>query len=196
MLNDITSAASLAATRRSGKPRDMIAPGPDTEQLRRILTAAIRVPDHGKIAPWRLLVIEPEDRPEFAALLRRAYLVDRPAASESELANVDQFAMQAPTLVIVLSAPVAGSPIPLWEQELSAGALCMNLLSATHAEGFVGGWLTGWPAFSPAVVDGLGYPGTRVAGFLFLGTAPQEPAERPRPDFDQIVSRWPVRQTP
>lgn len=190
MLNDISSAAALAATRRSGKPRDMIEPGPDAAQLRRILEAAIRVPDHGKLAPWRLIVIEREDRADFAALLRRAHLVDRPAAVPSERDAVEQFAMQAPTLVIILSTPLPDSPIPLWEQELSAGAVCMNLLSATHAEGFVGGWLTGWAAYSAIVTEGLGYAGSRVAGFLFLGTAGAAPTERPRPDFDQVVSRW------
>lgn len=190
MLNDLSSAAALAATRRSGKPREMIAPGPDGAQLQRILAAAIRVPDHGKIAPWRLIVIDAERRGDFAGLLRRAYLADRPAASPSELASVDQFAMQAPALVAVLSTPLRDSPIPLWEQELSAGALCMNLLTAAHAEGFVGGWLTGWAAFSPIVTEGLGHSGARVAGFLFLGTTSEPPKERPRPDYDAVVSHW------
>jgi nitroreductase len=93
-------------------------------------------------------------------------------------------------MVAVLSTPVAGSAIPLWEQELSAGAACMAMLLAAHAEGFVGGWLTDWPATSAAVAERLGHPGARIAGFLFLGTAGRPPEERPRPDFDAIVSHW------
>ncbi len=190
MLNDLTTAATLAATRRSGKPRDMVAPGPDETQLRRILTAAMRVPDHGKLAPWRFVVIEANQRAAFASLLERAYRADKPEPGRLELEAVEQFAHQAPTLVVVLSTPNAESHIPMWEQELSAGAACTALLFAAHAEGFVGGWLTGWAAYSPIVAEGLGHPGARVAGFVFLGSPSRELEERPRPDFEAIVSRW------
>ncbi|WP_019833871.1 nitroreductase family protein [Sphingomonas sp. PR090111-T3T-6A] len=190
MLNDLSSPAALAATRRSGKPRDMVAPGPDEAQLRRILTAAMRVPDHGKIAPWRFVVIGAEQREAFAALLERAYRVDKPAPTPREIETLQQFAHQAPVLVAVLSTPNVERPIPLWEQELSAGAACTAMLYAAHAEGFVGGWLTSWAAYSPEVAEGLGHPGARIAGFVFLGTPGKEPEERPRPDFDSIVSRW------
>ena len=91
---------------------------------------------------------------------------------------------------MLLSTPVAGSKIPVWEQELSAGAACMNLLHAAHAMGFAGGWLTGWPAFSDAVRDAFGQAPERIAGFLFLGTPSRPLDERPRPDLDRIVSHW------
>ena len=190
MLNDLSTPATLAATRRSGKPREMVAPGPDDAQLRRILSAAMRVPDHGKLAPWRFVVIDAEQRAAFAAMLEHAYRADKPDPGRLELEAVQQFAHQAPTLVAVLSTPNAGSHIPVWEQELSAGAACAAMLYAAHAEGFVGGWLTGWAAYSPQVAQGLGYPGARIVGFIFLGTPGKEPEERPRPDFDSIVSRW------
>ncbi len=190
MLNDLSTPAALAATRRSGKPREMVAPGPDDAQLRRILSAAMRVPDHGKLAPWRFVVIDAERRAAFAAMLERAYRADKPEPGRLELDAVQQFAHQAPTLVAVLSTPNAGSHIPVWEQELSAGAACTAMLYAAHAEGFVGGWLTGWAAYSPQVAEGLGHPGARIVGFIFLGTPGKEPEERPRPDFDSIVSRW------
>ena len=190
MLNDRSTPASLLATRRSGKPRDMIAPGPDAVQLRRILAAAMRVPDHGKLAPWRFVVIEPEARDTFAALLERAYRIDRPEPGRLELEAVEQFARQAPTLVVIVSTPDTASHIPLWEQELSAGAATMNLLAATHAEGFVGGWLTGWAAYSPIVAQALGAEGGRIAGFVFIGTPSRAPEERPRPDPDAKVSFW------
>jgi nitroreductase len=190
MLNDLSSPAALAATRRSGKPREMVAPGPDEAQLRRILTAAMRVPDHGKIAPWRFVVIAAEQRAAFAALLERAYRLDKPEPTPRDIETLQQFAHQAPTLVAVLSTPNVERPIPVWEQELSAGAACTAMLYAAHAEGYVGGWLTSWAAYSPEVAEGLGYPGARIAGFVFLGTPGKEPEERPRPDFDSIVSRW------
>ena len=188
MFNDLSSPAALLATRRSGKPRDMVAPGPAPEQLRRILSTAMRVPDHGKLAPWRFVVIPAERRDAFAALLHAAY--DKADAGRLEREAIDQFAHQAPALVVVLSTPQAGSKIPLWEQELSAGAACMTLLAAAHGEGFVGGWLTTWAAYAPGVAAGLGHPGAKIAGFLFLGTPSRDLDERPRPAFETVVSVW------
>lgn len=190
MFNDLSSPAALMATRRSGKPRDMAAPGPTPEQLDRILNAAIRVPDHGKLAPWRFVVVPDARRENFAALLDRAYRAERPDAGKVELEAVRQFAHQAPALVVALAAPAHASHIPIWEQELSAGAACMNLLIATHAEGLAGGWLTGWAAYSDIVRDAFGQPGERIAGFMFLGTPTRAPEERPRPDRDSVVSMW------
>ncbi len=190
MFNDLSSPAALMATRRSGKPRDLGAPGPTPEQLDRILAAAIRTPDHGKLAPWRFVVVPAEKREAFAALLERAYRVERPDPGKVELEAVRQFAWQAPTLVVALSAPAHASHIPIWEQELSAGAACMNLLIATHAEGLAGGWLTGWAAYSDTVRNAFGSPGERIAGFLFLGTPTRALEERPRPERDEVVKVW------
>jgi len=92
-------------------------------------------------------------------------------------------------LVVVLSSPKE-SKIPLWEQELSAGAACMNLLHAVHAEGFAGGWLTGWAAFSDTVRDAFGSASERIAGFMFIGTPSRALDERPRPDMARLVSHW------
>ncbi|WP_404714305.1 nitroreductase [Sphingomonas sp. MMS24-J13] len=190
MFNDLSSPAALIATRRSGKPRDMGAPGPTPEQLDRILSAAIRVPDHGKLAPWRFVVVPGEKREAFAAMLERAYRAERPDPGKVELEAVRQFALQAPALVVALSAPAHASHIPIWEQELSAGAACMNLLIATHAEGLVGGWLTGWASYSTMVRDAFGKEGERIAGFIFIGTPTRELEERPRPERDAVTSVW------
>lgn len=188
--NDIFSPLSLLLTRRSGKARDMIAPGPDEVQLRTILTAATRVPDHGKIAPWRLVIVPQEARGALADALETAYRAEKPEAGRMELQAARDFAAQAPCLVIVLSRPRTDSPIPLWEQELSSGAVCMNLLTAAHALGFVGSWLTGWAAFSPAVQAALAEPGERIAGFMFIGTPGRPLDERPRPELDEVVRVW------
>lgn len=189
MFNDLSSPLAFLASRRSGKPRDMIAPGPDSGRLRMILEIAMRVPDHGKLAPWRFVVIGAERRAAFAEILRSAYLIDKPEPGRLELEAIDQFAHQAPTLVVALSSPKE-SHIPEWEQRLSAGALCYNLLAAATADGFVACWLTGWAAYSDAVRDAFGEPHERIAGFLFMGAPAKELEERPRPEYDAVVSSW------
>jgi nitroreductase len=189
MFNDTSSPLSLLATRRSGKPRDLVAPGPDADQLAQILAIAARTPDHGKLAPWRFVVVGQDQRTALAALIIDAYRVERPTASRTEIEALDQFAHQAPALVVVLSSPKP-SHIPVFEQELSTGAACMNLLHAVHALGFAGGWLTGWPSYSDTVRDAFGEGHERIAGFLFVGTPSRPLDERPRPDMERVVSRW------
>lgn len=190
MYNDRSSTAALLATRRSAKARDMVAPGPDDAQMRQILTAAMRVPDHGKLNPWRFVVIPLDRRDAFGDILQNAYRDATPGAGRLELEAMVQFAHQAPTLVAVLSTPVQNK-IPAWEQELSAGAACMTMLIAAHALGFVGSWLTGWPAYSEAVRNALGGGAQdRIAGFIFIGSPSRDLDERPRPAYEAIVSTW------
>jgi nitroreductase len=190
MFNDLSSPLALLQTRRSGKPRDMIAPGPDDAQMRQILEIALRTPDHGKLAPWRFVIVPDDRRDALAGLLETAYRAEKPDAGRLEIEAMHQFAHQAPTLIVALSSPIAGSKIPLWEQQLSAGAAIMNLLHATHALGFAGGWLTGWPTFNADVRDAFGHEGEQIAGFIFIGTPGKAQEERPRPDYDAIVSTW------
>ena len=190
MLNDRSSALSLLRTRRSGRPRDLVAPGPDAEQLRIMLEVAARSPDHGKLAPWRFVHIPTARREAFAALLEKAYRAGNPTPARLEMEAVQRFARQAPCLIVILSSPVHGHKIPVWEQQLSAGAACMNLLHAAHALGFAGGWITGWAAYSPMVRDAFGRPDEAVAGFMFVGTPALPLEDRPRPDPAAIVSDW------
>ena len=190
MFNDLSTPLSLLSTRRSGKPRDLAAPGPDDAQLRQILEIAARTPDHGKLAPWRFVIVPADKRAALAETITDAYRAERPQAARLEIEALEQFATQAPTLVVVLSSPRPDSHIPLGEQELSAGAACMNLLHAAHALGFAGGWLTGWAAYSDAVRDAFGAEPERVAGYIFLGTPGKQLEERPRPDLQKIISTW------
>ncbi|WP_353216021.1 nitroreductase [Sandarakinorhabdus sp.] len=186
--NDSATPASLMATRRSGKARDMISPGPDSAQLAAMLHTAARVPDHGKLFPWRFVVIE--NRDAFAQSLLAAYLSGKPGAGRLEQDAVTQFAVQSPCLVAVLSSPKQ-SHIPLWEQELSVGALCQNLCLAAHAHGFVANWLTGWAAYDEQVLALLGGAAPeRIAGFFFIGSQAKPLEERPRPDMAAITSHW------
>lgn len=190
MFNDTTTPLSLLTTRRSGKPRDLAAPGPSPAQLTEMCAIACRTPDHGKLAPWRFVIVAPEQRAAFATLLLDAYRADRPEAKRLELESIEQFAHQAPALVVALSSPRTDSQIPLWEQELSAGAACMNLLHAAHAMGFAGGWLTTWAAFNDQVRDAFGTAPERIAGFMFIGTPSRPLEERPRPDLATTVTAW------
>ncbi len=187
--NDRTDPLSLLLTRRSGKPRDMVAPGPDGAELAAILQAAARVPDHGKLAPWRFVIVPAEQRAVLAEKLAAALIAEKPEAGALEVEAARGFAHQAPTLVVVLSSP-RQAPIPLWEQQLSAGAACMQMLNAAHALGFVGGWLTTWAAFSPVVRDLFGREGEAIAGFVFIGSPGRPLEERPRPAMETVVSFW------
>lgn len=188
--NDTTTAATLLATRRSGKARDLVAPGPTPDQLRAILGAAMRVPDHGKLSPWRFVVVADTARAELAARLEAIYVAEKPGAGRLEREAAHGFALPAPTLVVVLAHPV-DSKIPAWEQQLSVGAACALLCVAAHAQGFVANWLTGWAAYSPGVLALFGEPGERIAGFFFIGTPEKPLEERPRPVFDDVVRAWP-----
>lgn len=192
MLNDRSSALSLLETRRSARPRDLVAPGPSPEELGRILAIAARTPDHGKLAPWRFVHVPRRLRQDFADLLRRAYLAEYPGAGRLEIEANERFAHQAPELVVALSTPTVPHKIPLWEQQLSCGAACMNLIAATHALGYAAGWVTGWAAYSRPVAEAFGGRGEadRIAGFLFLGTPGAELEERPRPALEEIASEW------
>jgi len=190
MFNDLTSPLSLLQTRRSGKPRDLAAPGPDEAQLREIISIAMRTPDHGKLAPWRFVIVREDQRDALGDLLERAYRKEKPEAGRLEIDSMHQFAHQAPALIVVLHSPVESGKVPPWEQELSTGAAVMNLLHAVHAMGFAGGWLTGWPTFNDDVRDAFGQAPERIAGFVFVGTPSRELEERPRPDPASRMSEW------
>lgn len=188
--NDTSSLAAYLASRRSGRPRDMVAPGPDAAQMRDIVAVAMRTPDHGKLNPWRVVHVAGDQRDTLANLLTAAYRAEKPEAGRLEIEAMETMARQAPELLVVLFSPRESSKIPLWEQELSAGAFTMNLLHAIHAAGFVGGWITGWPSYSDTVRDHFGAAPERIAGFVFIGTAGQVLEERPRPDLDAVLSAW------
>lgn len=193
MFNDLSSPLDFLASRRSGRPRDMIEPGPETAELQRILEISTRTPDHGKLAPWRFVIVGKDQREALAEILHTAYRIDKDQPGRLEIEAIEQFAHQAPTLIVALHSPKESSKVPLWEQELSTGAACFNLLAAAHAHGYVGGWLTGWATYSDAVRNAFGAAPEKIAGFIFLGTAGAELKERPRPDYDAVVSEWTAR---
>ena len=180
-------AIKLLLSRRSGSAKAMGEPGPDSRQLADILKAGARAPDHGKLFPWRFIIFEGDGRKRAGDILAAAAQTDgeRDKQVEEERARF----LRAPVVIGVISAARELHKIPLWEQELSAGAVCQNILVAATALGFVGNWLTEWYAYHPAVKEGLGLKaGERVAGFIYLGSAKDQLEERPRPDMEKIVS--------
>src|SRR6056297_1530528 len=176
-------------TRRSRPAKTLTAPVPDRAALRVLLTAAARSPDHGKLEPWRFLVLEK------AALARLAGLAEArgPALGKSEGEIVKQRAQfaDADLAVAVVEAPKPSDKIPAIEQTYSAGAVCLALLNAALAAGWGANWLTGWAVHDRAFAEtGLGLSaGERVAGLIHIGTETAAPPERPRPDIDAIT-RW------
>ena len=176
-------------TRRSGSAKAMTGPGPSQTQLADILRAGARVPDHGKLFPWRFILFEGEARARFGDIL--AEVLQAEGEREKQIEEERYRFLRAPVVVGVISCARELHKIPVWEQELSAGAVCQNMLIAATVLGFVGSWLTEWYAFHPVVKERIGLkPGERVAGFIYIGTAKDELEERPRPEMDKIVSRF------
>ena len=181
----------LLLSRRSVKARQMVAPGPAGSALEKILRAGLRVPDHGKMGPWQFIVVEGDARQKLGREIARCYREEDDRPSESVARQLADVPAQAPLLIVVASCLKDAKPIPEWEQVLSAGAACQNMLVAAHALGFVGQWLTGWAAYSPGVrgVLGLGAK-DRVAGFLFMGSHDGELSERHRAEYADVVRHW------
>lgn len=180
----------LLRTRRSVPPPLLTDPGPTARELDDWLTVAARVPDHGKLAPWRFLVIEGEARERIGAIIAATHAADFPDADEKRLAQERQRLTHAPVVVGVVSRAGPHVKIPEWEQLLSAGAVCMNLLVAANAAGYATSWLTEWFAYDRRVLDALGLdPAERIAGFIHIGRPREVPSDRPRPDLSQIVTR-------
>jgi nitroreductase len=179
-------ALGLLLSRRSGSAKAMGKPGPDKAQLADILRAGARAPDHGKLFPWRFIVFQGDGRSRAGDILAEAAKQDgeRDKQVEEERARFTR----APVVIGVISAAREQHKIPVWEQELSAGAVCQNILIAAAAQGFVGQWVTEWYAYHPAVKEKLGLKaGERVAGFIYLGTSKDELEERPRPEMEEIT---------
>jgi nitroreductase len=178
------------ALRRSASAKTLVAPGPNADTLHDILRIAARVPDHGKLAPWRFVILEGEAKTAFVAALE-AIAARRP---DSERLDAPLFKIRIPPLTIAVISRISQNKIPAWEQELSAGAVCQNLLLAAQAMGFGANWITDWYAYDPEVDALLGLkPGERVAGYVHIGTPDEPPQERVRPDLDALVTRWAPR---
>lgn len=174
------------ATRRSASALTLGAPGPQNDELDALLRLAARVPDHGKLAPWRMIVLNPAAKTEFAARLQALAEGRGDAKQIAKLGKLKT----PPMGVAVVSRPRVGD-IPEWEQLLSSAVVCANLLYGATAMGYGANWITDWYAYDPDALKILGLEaGERVAGFIFIGTLAEPPLERDRPDWSALVSRW------
>ncbi len=190
-LNDTSNILALLKTRRSTVAKDMVPPGPSGDQLDELLQIAVRVPDHGKLAPWRFILLQDEARTEFGARLAARFKELNPAVG-AELIEFERSRFErAPVVIGVVSTAGPHAKIPEWEQQLSAGAVCQNLLIAATAMGFAAQWLTEWYSFDEEIAFALGLgENERMAGFVYIASRAQEPSERARPDLTDRVSHW------
>jgi nitroreductase len=185
----VPAAIDLLLSRRSGSAKTMTGPGPDDAQLRTILKAASRAPDHGKLFPWRFIVFAGDARKRMGEILADSLSQTEASIGEERLQTERTRFLRAPVIVAVVSRVREAIPIPEWEQILSAGAVCQNMLLASQAEGFVANWITEWPAYSSLVKERIGLkPGERIAGFVYIGTPSVPLEERVRPILDDIVT--------
>ncbi len=183
--------AGFLLRRRSTRIKDLAGPGPTAAELTLILRAGSRVPDHGKLAPFRFLTFRGAARKAFGEVLAGAWKASAPQCSDDLLDFERKRPLRAPVVVAVISRVRENHKIPEWEQTLSAGAACQTMLIMGQALGFAGVWLTEWCAYDPMVKRAMGLEsGERVAGFLYFGTAQDKPVERARPEIKDLVQAW------
>jgi nitroreductase len=184
-------ALQLLKTRRSVKPMELLGPGPNAAEIETLLSIASRVPDHGKLAPWRFIVFEGDARLAVSETIAAAFRADRPDATPEQIEFERQRLARAPLVIAVISRAAPHVKIPEWEQQLSAGASAMSLVLAAHALGFAASWITEWYAYDRRVLDALGLSHSeRVAGFVHIGRPAKSPDDRDRPKLDTIVTRY------
>ena len=177
--------------RRSVVVRNMAEPGPSSEDLEKILRAGMRVPDHGRLTPWRFIVIRGDARMKMGKILGKAFRKENPDCIDEQVEIEEERFIRAPSVVAVVSRTNPEHKIPEWEQILSSGAACQNMLTAALGMGFAAQWITEWYAYNEDVKSALGLKSRdRVSGFLYFGSLTDPPTDRIRPDYEDIVSEW------
>ena len=184
-------ALTALKTRRSVKPKELgPGPGPNEAELQTIMQIATRVPDHGKLCPWRIVIVQGEARIKLGEVAAARFAALHAEANDKQIEAERQRFTRAPLVLAVLSTPKASVKAPRWEQEMSAGAVCMNILHACHAMGFGASWLSEWVGFDAAILEALGGEADdNIAGFIYIGEKLATPEERERPMLDAVVTR-------
>lgn len=191
MEKPLPEAIELLRTRRSVKPRDMTGPGPSPAELEIILTIGARVPDHGKLVPWRFIVFEGDARQRAGEVIAQVFAKKHPQAGAAEIDVERRRLTDAPLVIGVVSFTKPHPKVPAFEQELSAGASAMNMITAATALGYGAAWLTGWFAFDRDVLTGFGLKtDEKLAGLIYIGTPTKPTEDRPRPLLSEIVTRF------
>jgi nitroreductase len=187
----VPDAIELLKTRRSVKPREMTGPGPSPADLETILTIGARVPDHGKLAPWRFIVFEGDARQRAGEIIAKVFAQKNPQATPADIEVEKKRLTDAPLVIGVVSFTRPHPKVPPFEQELSAGASAMNIVTAATALGYGAAWLSGWFSFDRDVLDGFGLkPEEKLAGLIHIGTPTKPSEDRPRPALSEIVTRF------
>ena len=187
----VPDALDLLKIRRSVKPREMRDPGPSVAELDTILTIGARVPDHGKLTPWRFIIFEGNARARAGEVIAQVFASKNPQATTADVDIEKRRLMDAPLVIAVVSLTKPHPKVPPWEQELSAGASAMNIVTAATALGYGACWLTGWFAFDRDVLDRLGLKvDEKLAGFIHIGTPSKPIEDRPRPALGDLVTRF------
>ena len=187
----MTDALSLLTTRRSVKPVELAGPAPSAADLETILTVASRVPDHGKLTPWRFIVFEGDGRLAAGEKIAAVFRADHPDAKPEHIEMERTRLARAALVIAVVSRAAPHVKIPEWEQVLSAGAAAMNVVHSAHALGYAANWMTEWYAYDRRVLDALGLaPHERIVGFIHVGRPARPPEDRPRPPLGDIVTRF------
>jgi nitroreductase len=184
-------ALQLLRSRRSTKPVELVGPAPSAVEIDTLLTIASRVPDHGKLVPWRFIIFEGDGRFRAGEAIADAFRRNYPQATAKQVEAEHRRLARAPLVIAVVSRAGAHVKIPEWEQVLSAGAAAMSLVLAAHALGYGANWITEWYAYDRRVLDALGLaPNERIAGFVHIGRQSEVPADRPRPPISEIAIRF------
>jgi len=166
-------------------------PGPTPEQIDQILTVGSRVPDHGKLVPWRFILFESDARARIGETIAKAFKAQKPNATDDQVETERKTFLRAPLVIAVISTAAPHAKIPEWEQTLTAGAVCQNILHAANALGFSAQWLTQWIAYDKDVTRVIGVADNeQVAGFVYIGSSGVTPNDRPRPEIADITQRW------
>jgi nitroreductase len=190
-LNDRSSLLSFLKTRKSASAKAMGAPGPDAATLRDILSIAVRVPDHGKLNPWRFILFEGQARQDVGEKLRTRFAALHPDYPAESVDSQKGLFLRAPVVVAVVSTAAEHSKIPVWEQLMSSAAVCYNLVLAAQAHGFDAQWQSDWVAYDEGAKAAMGIAATeQVAGLIYIGTSTVPLEDRPRPTLDALITRW------
>jgi nitroreductase len=184
-------AIDLLKSRRSVKPIELQGPAPTAAELATLLTIASRVPDHGRLTPWRFVVFEGDARLAAGDKIVEVFRANRPDATPDQIEKERTRLARAPLVIAVVSRAAPHAKIPEWEQVLSSGAAATSLVFAAYALGFAASWLTEWYAYDRRVLDALGLtPDERITGFVHIGRTDKPVEDRARPPLDAIVTRY------
>jgi nitroreductase len=190
-LNDTSSLLAFLKTRKSASAKAMGAPGPAAEQLDAMLALAVRVPDHGKLAPWRFVSFAGSARAAIGKKFAQRWSELHPDHGSDSLAFQAGLFLRAPVVVVVVSTAAEHAKIPVWEQQLSAAAVCFNLVLAAQAHGFDAQWQSDWIVYDERARASMGLSADeRVAGVVYVGTSTVPLEDRPRPDIAALHTRW------